>query len=33
MPKDALATFQKELLYSKKIVIIKGNTANTLNDR
>ena len=33
MPKDALATFQKELLYSKKRVIIKGNTANTLNDR
>ena len=33
MPKDTLATFQKELLYSKKRVIIKGNTANTLNDR
>ena len=33
MPKDALATFQKELLYSKKRVIIKGNTANILNDR
>ena len=33
MPKDALANFQKELLYSKKRVIIKGNTANTLNDR
>ena len=33
MRKDALATFQKELLYSKKRVIIKGNTANTLNDR
>ena len=33
MPKDALATFQKELLYRKKRVIIKGNTANTLNDR
>ena len=33
MPKDALATFQKELLYSKKRVIIKCNTANTLNDR
>ena len=33
MPKDALATFQKELLYSKKRVINKGNTANTLNDR
>ena len=33
MPKDALATFQKELLYREKRVIIKGNTANTLNDR
>ena len=33
MPKEALATFQKELLYSKKRVSIKGNTANTLNDR
>ena len=33
MPKDTLATFQKELLYSKKRVIIKGNTANRLNDR
>ena len=33
MPKDALATFQKELLYSKKRVIIKGNNANKLNDR
>ena len=33
MPKDALSTFQKELLYSKKRVIIKGNTANTLKDR
>ena len=33
MPKEALATFQKELLYSKKRVIIKGNNANTLNDR
>ena len=33
MPKDALATFQKQLLYSKKRVIVKGNTANTLNDR
>ena len=31
MPKGALATFQKELLYSKKRVIIKGNTANTAN--
>ena len=33
MPKTALATFQKELLYSKQKVIIKGNTANTLNAR
>ena len=33
MPKDALATFQKELLYSRKKVIIRGNAANTLNDR
>ena len=33
MPKDALATLQKELLYSKNRVNIKGNTANTLNDR
>ena len=33
MPKASLATFQKDLLYSKKKVIIKGNTANTLNDR
>ena len=33
MPKAALATFQKDLLYSKKKVIIKGNTANTVNDR
>ena len=33
MPKAALATFQKDLLYNKKKVIIKGNTANTLNDR
>ena len=33
MPKTALATFQKELLYSNKKVIIKGNTANSLNDR
>ena len=33
MPEKALKTFQKELLYSQKKVIIKGNTANTLNDR
>ena len=33
MPKAALATFRKDLLYSKKKVIIKGNTANTVNDR
>ena len=33
MPKTALATFQKELLYSNKKVIIKGNAANSLNDR
>ena len=33
MPKKALATFQKELLYSQKKVIIKGNGNNTLNER
>ena len=33
LPDDVLATFQKDLLYSKKKVIIKGNAANTLNDR
>ena len=33
IPKTALATFQKELLYSNKKVIIKGNAANSLNDR
>ena len=33
MPKTALATFQKELLYSNKKVIIKGNAANSLNGR
>ena len=32
-PDDVLATFQHELLYSKKKVIIKGNAANSLNDR
>ena len=30
---DVLATFQHELLYSKKKVIIKGNAANSFNDR
>ena len=30
---DVLATFQHELLYSKKKVIIKGNAANSYNDR
>ena len=30
---DVLATFQKDLLYSNKKVIVKGNAANTLNDR
>ena len=33
MPEKALATFQKELLYSQKKVIIKGNGNNTLNER
>ena len=33
LPDDVLATFQHELLYSKKKVIIKGNAANSLNDR
>ena len=33
LPKDVQATFQKELLHSKKKIIIKGNNANTLNDR
>ena len=33
LPDDVLATFQKYLLYSNKKVIIKGNAANTLNDR
>ena len=30
---DVLATFQHELLYSKKKVICKGNAANSFNDR
>ena len=33
LPDDVLATFQKDLLYSNKKVIIKSNAANTLNDR
>ena len=33
LPDDVLKTFQKELLYSKKPVIIKGNAANTIADR
>ena len=33
LPDDVLATFQKDLLYSNKKVIIKGNAASTLNDR
>ena len=33
LPDDVLATFQEELLYSKKPVIIKGNTNNTIADR
>ena len=33
LPAKALATFQKNLLYSKKPVVIKGNAANTINDR
>ena len=33
VPDEVLATFQKDLLYSNKKVIIKGNAANTLNDR
>ena len=32
-PEKALATFQKELLYSQKKVIIKGNANNSLNER
>ena len=33
LPDDVLATFQDQLLYSKKPVIIKGNAANTIADR
>ena len=33
LPDDALATFQHELLYSKKKVNIKGNSANSYNDK
>ena len=33
LPEKALATFQHELLYSQKKVIIKGNTANSINER
>ena len=33
LPDKALATFQKNLLYSKKPVITKGNSAGTINDR
>ena len=33
LPDDVLETFQHELLYSKKKVIIKGNAANSFNDR
>ena len=33
LPKDVLATFQDELLYSKEKVIIKGNATNTLAER
>ena len=33
MPEKALATFQNELLYSQKKVIIKGNVANTITSR
>ena len=33
LPDEVLATFQKDLLYSNKKVIIEGNAANTLNDR
>ena len=33
LPDDVLATFQDELLYSNKPVIIKGNAANTIADR
>ena len=33
LPDDVLETFQDQLLYSKKKVIIKGNAANSFNDR
>ena len=33
LPDDVLKTFQGDILYSKNPVIIKGNTANTINDR
>ena len=33
LPDDVLATFQHELLYSKKKVIFKGQTANSYSDR
>ena len=33
MPEKALATFQNELLYSQKKVMIKGNAANTISSR
>ena len=33
LPDGVLATFQDQLLYSKKKVIIKGNAANSFNDR
>ena len=33
LPDDVLATFQEDLLYSKKSVIIIGNANNTIADR
>ena len=33
LPDDVLVTFQEDLLYSKKPVIIKGNANNTIADR
>ena len=33
LPDDVLATFQEDLLYNKKPVIIKGNANNTIADR
>ena len=33
LPDDVLSTFQEDLLYSKKSVIIKGNANNTIADR